>query len=548
MRVTASLRREHRREWVLDALLWAFLSCFVLMKESPYEGEPWPLVVGGVLSLGAGVLLCRKWPLVSLTVAVVWSASRSPELFSPTYTAAMCLFAFLVGRRAARVWPTVLVFAGYALAGLVWSTSFDDTLWVWFAQLTTLVLQAVIPWLIGRFVRQYAGMVANGWELADRMEREQRAVADRERLRERSRIAGDMHDSLGHELSLIAVRAAALQVSPGLPAAERAAAGELRQAAADATARLRDIIGVLRTDEEHAPTTPADETVAALVERAGRSGLKAELVGEEQLRGLAPMADRAAHRVVQEALTNAAKHAPGAPVRVTVAPDGDGRGPAGAGGDAGRAAGGIRVEVVNPRAGEAASAGPGGPGGTARGGTGLVGLDERVRLAGGTLSHGPTGDGGFRVRATLPRAGGPVPPVPDRSATAARELSAARRRVRRGLVQAVVAPAAVFAVLGVLMLVFQQYSQSRAVLDGDLFKEVQVGDRRAVLDHRLPDHPLDGPPAGVGPEPAGADDCVYYRYDRYEPLPVYRLCFTGQVLSAKALVDDVPNEENRPRP
>ncbi|MFI5802101.1 sensor histidine kinase [Streptomyces sp. NPDC051561] len=527
MSVRAGLRRERRREWVLDALLWVFLGSFVLMKENPYRGEPWPLVVGGVVSLGLGVLLCRKWPLVSLTVAVVWSATRSPELFTPTYTAAMCVFGYLAGRRGPRVRPAVLCFSGYAVAGLGWCFAFDDTLWVWFAQLTTLLLQAVVPWLIGRYVRQYAGMVANGWELAVRMEREQQAVADRERLRERSRIAGDMHDSLGHELSLIAVRAAALQVSRNLPPAEQAAAGELRQSAADATARLRDIIGVLRTDEENAPTTPADETVAAVVERAARSGLKVELVGEQALLGLPPMADRAAHRVVQEALTNATKHAPGSLVRVSVV-----RHPAG---DP------VLIQVTNsPPAGSTSS-------GLASGGTGLVGLDERVRLAGGTLEHGPTPDGGFRILAALPPTQQPLPrDAAPHSPTTERELEHSRRKVRRGLVQAIVAPVAVVAVLGVLMLVFQQYGQSRSVLDGDLFKDARIGERRAALEHRLPDHPLDGPPAGAGPEPAGADTCLYFRYDRYETLPVYRLCFTDSALTSKALVDDVPNEERRP--
>jgi hypothetical protein len=266
-----------------------------------------------------------------------------------------------------------------------------------------------------------------------------------------------------------------------------------------------------------------------VAERAGRSGLKVELVGEELLSGLPPMADRAAHRVVQESLTNAAKHAPGAPVRVTVGRDEDGAG----------LTEGVTVEVTNPLP-------PGGgSSGLASGGTGLVGLDERVRLAGGTLQHGPTPGGGFRVRAVLPRAGGPVPRTAPQSPTAARELSLARGKVRRGLVQAIVAPVAVVAVLGVLMLVFQQYSQSRSVLDGELFKEVRIGDTRTALEHRLPDHPLDGPPPGAGPEPAGADDCRYFRYDRYKTLPVYRLCFTGSALTSKALVYDVPDEDQR---
>src|SRR3954471_20518274 len=120
------------------------------------------------------------------------------------------------------------------------------------------------------------------------------------RLRERSRIAEDMRDSVGHELSLIALRAAALEVDDDLPERHRAAATELRQAAATATERLGEIIGVLRDGGSAAPTLPAHE----LVDRAAASGLEVRLVQEGRAE-LSPMVDRAVHRVVQEALTNA---------------------------------------------------------------------------------------------------------------------------------------------------------------------------------------------------------------------------------------------------
>ncbi|MEU8890600.1 histidine kinase [Streptomyces sp. NPDC048442] len=524
MRATSALHRDTRRALLLDLALWVFLSFFVLMKEDPNDGGSWPLTAGGAASLGVGVLLCRAAPLVSLTVVVVCSALRSPELFTPSYTVAMCVFAFLAGRRDARVRPAVLVFAGYAAAGLALSLTYDDKLWVWFAQLTSLLLQAVVPWLIGRYVRRYAQLVANGWELADRMEREQQAVADRERLRERSRIAGDMHDSLGHDLSLIAVRAAALEVSRALPRAEQEAAGELRRAAADATARLRDIVGVLRADDESAPTTPAGEAVPELVERAAASGLTIELTETGGALTPPPPVARAVHRVAQEALTNATKHAPGAPVRILVHRD--------------ETTQSMTIKVTN-----SPSPGPVSPE-PASGGTGLVGLDERVRLAGGTLTHGPTEDGGFEVTARLPLAGTPLPLTP-KSPVAATELHRARTHVRRGLVQAIVAPAALVAVLGALMLVYQEYGASRSVLTPDQYDRVKVGRHRTALEPLLPDHPLDGPPAGIGPEPAEADTCTYFRTDRYRLTPVYRLCFTAAVLTSKDLVDDVPREEER---
>ena len=75
-----------------------------------------------------------------------------------------------------------------------------------------MLLIILLPWLVGRYARQQYELVRAGWELAERLEREQDLTAERMRLLERSRIASDMHDSLGHELSLIALRAAALQV------------------------------------------------------------------------------------------------------------------------------------------------------------------------------------------------------------------------------------------------------------------------------------------------------------------------------------------------
>ncbi|WP_254705777.1 sensor histidine kinase [Streptomyces vilmorinianum] len=299
--------------------------------------------------------------------------ATSPELYTPAYTLALAVFGYLAGRRQEHTRAAPALFALVAAAGFGLVPLADGNVSQGFTVVLVLALAIVAPWLTGRYVRQYARLVRAGWELAERMEREQAAVADRERLRERSRTAGDMHDSLGHDLALIALRAAALEVDPELGARQQAAAGELRRAAGGATDRLRDIIGVLRAGEEEpgTPTTPAGETVEEVVERARASGLRVELTTGGTRAEVPPVVDRAAHRIVQESLANAARHAPGAAVRVVVERTG---------------ADTLTVMVVN-------GAGTGGapvPGG----GTGLVGLDERVRLAEAGCPTGRTATAG----------------------------------------------------------------------------------------------------------------------------------------------------------
>jgi signal transduction histidine kinase len=151
----------------------------------------------------------------------------------------------------------------------------------------------------------------------------------------------------------------------------------IRRCAYDALEDLRQVVGMLRepvTDDRPQPTLT---DLPELVRQSRDAGAAVEL----DLSGgdvVPETVGRHAYRVVQEALTNARKHAPGAPVRVAVH---------------GRAENGLVVEVDNPLA-----AGGGMPGA----GAGLIGLAERVQLAGGRFEHGPAADGTFRVRAWLP--------------------------------------------------------------------------------------------------------------------------------------------------
>ncbi|MEU8785143.1 histidine kinase [Streptomyces sp. NPDC048637] len=477
--------------------------------------QPWATAAAFPL-LGVCVLLHRRRPLTALALPIVPSLVISLDLFTVAYCAALAVFGYLAGVRMPRARPALWFFSGVAAGGLPLAAVVGRTVWPWFSLLLTLLLNVMLPWLLGRYRRQYAELARTGWQLAERMEREQQAVADRTRLRERTRIAGDMHDSLGHDLALIALRAGALEVDPRLDADRQAAAGELRAAAGTATERLREIIGVLRTEDESAPRVPADESVARLVDRARASGMTVAL---EQADGtgaavLPAMTGHALHRVVQEALTNAAKHAPGTAVRVRI----------------GQASGQLRVTVAN-------TAQPAGPAADpVSGGSGLVGLAERVRLAGGALRSGPTPEGGFTVSARLPTAGGAPPePFEQPEPTAAeRELAHAQRQVQRRLRQTVVIPLALLAALVALSSTYHLVSPSWTVLERWRYAALHLGADRSRVETLLPFFTLDAPPDGTPPPPHDWT-CVYYSV-RAGSDTAYELCFSDDDRLAKKSV------------
>lgn len=506
-------------ERAADLALWLVICTPVVLagEASGSEGvDGVPLLwvkVSAMLLLALAVALSRAQPVVAAALPVGLTLAATPALAPGTFAVAQILMAFLMGRRTGRMRTGLLFFGAVCLIALALVVLAPDTRpseW-----LANAVLLIMLPWLAGRYVRQHDELVRTGWDLAERLEREQDLIGDRMRLLERSRIAGDMHDSLGHELSLVALRAAALQVNPGLDEPARAAAGELRESAARATERLQEIIGVLREDGAAAPVLPAGDTVAALVERAAASGMAVTVDGE--LAALPPMADRAAYRVVQEALTNATKHAPGATVTVRLATD--------------DAAGEAVVRVAN-------AAPPAGPlPGAGSGGYGLVSLDERVRLAGGRLQAYPV-DGGFAVTAHLPLTAGAAATPPD----SRRQLAIARGKVRRSMIDAIWVPIAAGAALFVPTFGFDRYVAHRSVLDAAVYRELRVGESQAAVDSRLPAFesrlpvaPAEGGdhPQGAPADPAGTDDCRFYRTAAGRLSPAYRLCFTDGRLSHK---------------
>lgn len=513
-----------RRRGLSDALLWAVLAAPIgyARLTPPHPRHNLELLVGGLTVLAVAVALGRRRPLVGLLLVVLGS------LVDGNFVFAIPVFSYLTGRRSASAAPAAVLFGVIAVGGTVLNLGLLGTgAGTWFLLASVLLFAGVFPWLVGRYRRQQQELADAGGRHADALARERRGAAERIRLRERARIAEEMHDSLGHDLSLIALRAAALELADDLDPRHRAAVGELRTSVAAATERLHGIIGVLREEGGPAGLRPAGETIADLVDGAREAGMAVRLDAPDGAVELPGITGPAAHGVVREALTNAARYAPGAPVTVTLAPFGDE----------------VEVRVRNgpPPAGPLPS--------PPSSGSGLLALAERVRLAGGVLDTGPRPDGGFAVRARLPLSADPAGVVPAEQWSAAvdgpgavtdggpvdgggaeqpvdaeRRLLEARRRVRRSLLTALAAPAGLALALS---LVYYSFATAGTVLDESSFDRMRPGTARTDLAG-LPRRTL---PPPVGAEEAG---CEWYTDGNF-PLaePTWRLCFTDGRLVSK---------------
>ena len=214
----------------------------------------------------------------------------------------------------------------------------------------------------------------------------ERAEAERARLavlEERTRIARELHDVVAHHMSLIAVRA---ETAPyrltGLPESAQAEFSSLSEVAREALAEMRRLLGVLRYDQPAAlAPQPQLADLPALIDAAREAGVSVELSLPPAPGRVAAGVGVCAYRIVQESLSNASQHAPGAPVNVSVTHD----------------SGVILLRVANGPGGHPAPSGN-----EHRPGHGLAGMHERVALLGGWLSAGPAPEGGFVVSAVLP--------------------------------------------------------------------------------------------------------------------------------------------------
>ncbi|HEY0543525.1 MAG TPA: histidine kinase [Actinoallomurus sp.] len=376
--------RRSARDWAIDVLCFllaagfgAFMLYITGHGPNPAHHPPRPpdVIFGSVACLLLWVR--RRWPVpLALALAVF-------GLFSVTSTGVAMIMVFTVAVHR-RFRTVALVAAAHIGASAVYSMVYTDPRQsYWVSVLWTVVLVgAVVAW--GMFVRARRQLVLSLRDRALRAEAEQQLRVEQARHQERARIAREMHDVLAHRISLLSVHAGALEFRPDASPPEIAqAAGVIRASAHQALQDLREVIGVLRDDAgDGAPERPQPSLtdLPALIDESRRAGMA--VTWENRLHDVAVVPaniGRSAYRTVQESLTNARKHAPGATVRVMVG---------------GAAGAGLTVEVRNPLV----KAAPEIPGA----GAGLIGLTERAMLAGGRLEHGRTGQGDFRVHAWLP--------------------------------------------------------------------------------------------------------------------------------------------------
>lgn len=391
-------QRISRRTFALGALGAAVVALYAILVplQTVLSGTPLPLsfILGAALCVSPVLAISRPvWAIGLFTAgALTLPLTVVPELAIqspwPWSVPALLTFVLFVGvvtfLHGARLGAFTLLLG--AIASLLAPVLRPDMVALPESSasatadliVTTAVASAV--YLIAALV---AGRVRVAAELTREKEHSALEEARRALVEERTRIARELHDVVAHSMSVIQVQASTAKYR--IPALNDAATAEFDDIAATARgslAEMRRMLGVLRTEDQTAELAPQQgiDDIPALVDTIRRAGVEVGLVleGGEAAAAATPSVQIAAFRIVQEALSNAVRHAPGARIAVQLRAE----------------ARSIRIRVHNgapPRT-------PDGPGG----GYGLRGMRERAEILGGSLSAGPSSDGGWDVEAVLP--------------------------------------------------------------------------------------------------------------------------------------------------
>ena len=409
-----------RGQWVIalaQSLVSAALGMLVILISfgtllTEFADQPPPALVGmylldALIGVGATLLI---GPLRFLPPGRVHSAlhlliAASVGLSSWAAPAAgIALYRIGLRRRTVLDVAVILLVAGTSMTAMSLDSRFrraEPEAEVLVAAGIMMIL-ALIPLLIGHVVGTRHELLASLRERAASAEREREtarreaaaaeseaaalvrerdAEAARVRAEERAALARDMHDSISHHLATIAMHAGAMTYREDLsPQALRTAAGTVRDAAQQANRELRTVLSGLRTAEDDAPLASAP-TLEGIIERAREDNQDVTLTWEglaaEELEGRDRSTVVALARILGEVTLNAAKHAPGTALRVTISREGEQ----------------VHLRARNPL--------PAAPSAAPSTGHGLLGVQERARLLGGDASHGVRGDD-FEMEAWMP--------------------------------------------------------------------------------------------------------------------------------------------------
>lgn len=356
-----------------------WLSTGVLLPEGQTT-EPYAWFITGdpLVALGCltALLWRRRFPLAVATAVTIASTASALA----TGAGLLALVSISARRRPVEIGIVVLanVTASQFTTGVYEFESPPGSLWL---RVALPALTAGIAVAIGMAIGARRVEVRSLRDRAESAEREQAARAAQAQAQERNRIAREMHDVLAHRISLVAMQAGVLDHRADLSAEEnRVLTRSIADGSHQALEELRDVLGVLRADPGRPePPQPSLDRVPELVDDTRASGVDVRLTST--VTGApSDVMGRTCYRIVQEGLTNAAKHAPGAPVHITLD---------------GTAGTGLSVSVHNAPATTVTAPPP-------ASGFGLLGLTERVTLAGGDLSHHRTPDDGYVLTARLP--------------------------------------------------------------------------------------------------------------------------------------------------
>ncbi|MEV0346001.1 histidine kinase [Nonomuraea sp. NPDC050680] len=351
-----------------------------------FHGVVWGVVVSrnpdrlpsALVDVGLGVIGLvlmgwrRRWPW-QIALATALLSAFSSTVSGPTYLTYVSL---CMHRRWRQIIPVAIVswlaLVAYATLPAITEATYTSIM------IGTVVLGGLTAF--GLYFRERQELATSQQETALLAERQQQQLIEQAKLAERLKIAHEMHDVLAHRISLLSMLAGGLAYRKDLTAEEtREAALAIQENAHQSLNELRTVLGTLRRDESLEAPQPNLTHLDALFDEVRTAGQQVEVddtIGDREL--LPTPTGRHAYRIVQEALTNARKHAPGSRVVAELG---------------GRPGDGLRIRVSNPAL-FATAAGPGSR-------LGLVGLAERIRMAGGTLSHAVQ-DGRFILDATLP--------------------------------------------------------------------------------------------------------------------------------------------------